>query len=361
MVQSTGSSERLALGLAKLSVLGIAAATAYALYRHPYFPTCCFSSDENSEPDPDHADRLAKIRMLAALQGYPGIKVFGALRIPDTGHKEHKEIDLVILTKRKLCLVEVKSWAGIVKCEVDGSWCQMCEDGSLLKHGNIVEEVKKRAALLESYLFRRGLKLPFSFIRCMVVIANPHCRVDETILPQPGVFSLQQWESFLRKEAQKSMFGWMKIKGLKKRKVMPSDLYQQLHNILSTAPTWDRLSFEGGDIIFGDFLHFNGLAEDLEALKMVKRSRISEVSVTNKQEHTSHLLGLCLKTISLAEVSCTLRDYRRTALKKENKDKAESEWHATVNGDTEVVFQAVGTTRPQVFKVNTVVAIHLSA
>jgi hypothetical protein len=36
------------------------------------------------------------------LQHYPGLDVFGALRIPSTEGKEHKEFDIVILSKRSV-------------------------------------------------------------------------------------------------------------------------------------------------------------------------------------------------------------------------------------------------------------------
>eukprot|EP00250_Pteridium_aquilinum_P011169 c19882_g1_i1 orf=95-1138(+) len=338
--------------LAKLSVLG---AAAYGLlYR---FPISCLLCSEALE-DPLHADRLAKILMLKELRENPGINFAGALRIPDTGDEDHKEVDLVILTRRKLYLVEAKSWSEKVKREIDGSWCQKYADGSLLRHGNIAEEVKKRAALLESYLFRRGLKPPSSFVQYIIVFTNPDCRVDETILCIPGVFSLQQWKAFLRKKAQKSALSWMIPK---KGKMMSSGFYQQLVSILSTAPTWDRLTLEGGDIVLGNFLHFNGSVEDMEALKMVKRSRVSDVSITSKQEHT-YILGLYLKTASMAEVRCTLRDYREASSRKDNKDKAdESVWLARVRGDTEVVFQVVGSMSSQMFKMSNVLFIHLSA
>eukprot|EP00250_Pteridium_aquilinum_P011170 c19882_g1_i2 orf=95-955(+) len=277
--------------LAKLSVLG---AAAYGLlYR---FPISCLLCSEALE-DPLHADRLAKILMLKELRENPGINFAGALRIPDTGDEDHKEVDLVILTRRKLYLVEAKSWSEKVKREIDGSWCQKYADGSLLRHGNIAEEVKKRAALLESYLFRRGLKPPSSFVQYIIVFTNPDC----------------------------------------------------------------RLTLEGGDIVLGNFLHFNGSVEDMEALKMVKRSRVSDVSITSKQEHT-YILGLYLKTASMAEVRCTLRDYREASSRKDNKDKAdESVWLARVRGDTEVVFQVVGSMSSQMFKMSNVLFIHLSA
>lgn len=50
-----------------------------------------------------------------------------------------------------------------------------------------------------------------------------------------------------------------------------------------------RLRLNGGRIVFGNFLNFNGLAKDMEVLKMVKRSRVSDVSITSQEEQINIL------------------------------------------------------------------------
>lgn len=41
-------------------------------------------------------------------------------------------------SNRKLYILEVKSWRGIIKSDIDGSWYQEFDDGSLVRLGNIV-------------------------------------------------------------------------------------------------------------------------------------------------------------------------------------------------------------------------------
>ena len=65
-------------------------------------------------------------------------------------------------------------------------------------------------------------------------------RLDETILGQSQVFSLQQLEVFLRKESSKSKTCCAKLKIPRKRMLISRDLYAQLHSILCTVPLWDR-------------------------------------------------------------------------------------------------------------------------
>lgn len=80
-------------------------------------------------------------------------------------------------------------------------------------------------------------------------------------------------------------------------------------------------------------------------------------------EDIGSFVGLHLKIASWADVSCTVRDYRESASKTENINirADESASPARVRGDTEVVFQVLGSTSPQVFKIECVLSIHLSA
>lgn len=298
--------------------------------------------------------------MLNALQKFSGMHVYCALRIPDTYLGERTEVDLVILTKRKLFVVEVKNWCGRVELDADGSWCQLLKDGSVVKHPNAVEDTQERAALLESYISRRGLTLPPSSLQCKVVLVNPNCRAEEAILSKREVLSFDEWESFLAKETKKSTFEWLQLVRPKRKKVLASDLRQQLHAILSTAPTWDRLMLEGGCTVLGEFLHFKGSAKDMEALKTVKRSRVSHLTMAHQRLRTNDFLGLFGGAFAEVEVTCTVRDYRTNSMKRKHKDCLDSKISATIRPDMEVVFRAVGTTRAQHFKVSNVVAIQLT-
>ncbi|KAI5069471.1 hypothetical protein GOP47_0015772 [Adiantum capillus-veneris] len=331
-----------------------AATESYLLYR---FPTSCILCSEETE-DLVHADYAAKVRMIVELQESPAVKFVGALRIPDTGDENNKNVDLVIRIKRKLYLVEVKYWSGKIKLEANGCWCQKHEDGSVVRLGNVVEEVKKRAALLELYLLRRGLELSSNFVQSIVVLAHPDCRVDGSILGIQQVFTSEEWKAFLRRKAQKIPFDWIVPS---KHPLLTNSFFQRLAGVLDTTPTWDRITFEGGDIALGNFLGFNGCSDDMEVLKSVKRSRVSDVSIKSQPEHMT-VLGFPLTTTVSAQASCTLRNYRAIVSKRGGKKNAEEPKQlAKVRGNTDVLFQTVGSNTPQLFTLSSVVLIQLSA
>ncbi|MCO5549330.1 hypothetical protein L7F22_002799 [Adiantum nelumboides] len=334
--------------LARYSFLGSA---AYLLYR---LPSSCFFCSEAPDDNSLHVEYIAKVRMIVELQESPAITFVSALRIPDIGIENHKNVDLVILIKRKLFLVEVKYWLGKVKVDANGCWCEKHEDGSLVRHGNVVEEVKKRAALLESYLLRRGLELPLNLVQSAIVLAHPDCRVDGSALGIKQVFTLEQWKAFLRRKTQKKSLDW----------IIPSKqqgFYQRLIGVLDTTPTWDRITFEGGDIALGNFLGFSGWSDDMETLKSIKRSRVSIVSIKSQRELTT-VLGFPLMAGVSANVSCTLRNYRDIVSKKWSRGNFEEhKWVGKVRGNTYVVFQRVGSNAPQMFMLSSVVLIQLSA
>ncbi|KAH7294599.1 hypothetical protein KP509_27G009000 [Ceratopteris richardii] len=344
--------------LAKYSFLG---AAAYGLlysvvdYAHR-LPISCLPWSEPEE-DHHHLDRLAVISMIKELEVNPGVNFVGALRIPRANDEGKKAVDLVILTGRKLYLVEVKSSSNKIKRDADGSWYEKYEDGSSIKHGNVIQDVKERVALLESYLVRRGFKLPSEFIHSAVVFSNPECRVDECILRIPGVFSSTQWKSLLSKKAQKHKLGWMSPH---KRHLLTMSLYQQLFCILKTAPTWDRLTFEDGGIVLGDFQGFEGTSDDLEALKRVKRTHVDSINIQRRADNLN-VFGYQVTTSVSAVLSYTLRDYRKILSRGEAKAITEEPKESiTVKGSTELGFLLVGSSIPKRFKLINLVSVQLS-
>ncbi|KAJ7524722.1 hypothetical protein O6H91_17G018200 [Diphasiastrum complanatum] len=279
--------------VSKLCFVAMAASAVLSLFRRLRMVLLTWAPSEEEELEGDRAGRIGELRVADIFQGIPGVRVFDSLRIPDTENKGRREIDLVLLTNRKIYVVEVKNWSGIIKLEPDGGWCQIRKNGTIQKHPNIVEETRYRAALLEAYLSRRGADLPPMCIDYKVFLVNSECRPEQAILMQPEVLTGVQWKYLLDQDLDRGYFTWLgPLYSTSKKGFLKASVYKQLQFILSTTPTWDRMWLEGGRIMVGDFLQFKGRAEDMEALKFVKRPTVSNLAMVHFRSLLPNLLAI---------------------------------------------------------------------
>ncbi|PON49512.1 Nuclease-related domain, NERD [Trema orientale] len=283
------------------------------------------------------ADRLEKL--------YGG-KAYVGLRIPDADTATRQNIDLVLLTtKGEAVVVSVKNLAGFVLINADGTW--VCETKNKTQTlPDPVEETRKQASILESYLEQRGILLPHGYLSCKVILPNPKCCTIQSSSFPSEVITYDQWVQ-LKPEAKGLFSGWIKGAFRGGKKETQESIQQNLSFILSTAPVWDRLELRGNKYVLGEFLEFKGKQEDLQALRNIKRSKVSRLII----QKTS-MLGLAHSRL---QVLYTPRDYR-------NEGASASEWKELgVRSSTEVLFQPQNSTKVRKFKFSSIVSMSLSA
>ncbi|KAL3701941.1 hypothetical protein R1sor_019963 [Riccia sorocarpa] len=353
------------LGLiAQAAAMGMATMMMVSLYRRLRGMLLLGYDQTLEETDSDRAGRLAELKVADVFQSVPGVQVYSCLRIPDTGRRGRREIDIVLLLKRELYVLEVKNWSGEIRVQPDGSWCQIRRNGSIQTHPNIVEETKYRASLLESYITRRGVKLPQDFVQSKVVLMNEECRPEQAIMMQREVLLSDQWQNFLDRNSSKGFTGWLKklVKPNTKTEGLNEATRKQLQFILSTAPTWDRLVLVGGSTFTGDFQRFKGTQEDLEALRGFKRSSYSQLLVSHQRSWLPQILGAIFGARPYVKLVLSSRDYRDG-----NPGWSDRKQQEVVNEETEVrsgleiMFRVVGQSKLQSFPVNKVLSMSLSA
>ncbi|KAI5347366.1 PREDICTED: Plasma membrane [Prunus dulcis] len=312
----------------------------YRLYR-------CFFSDDDDILDVETSDSKALFSVGERLVKLYGGKVYAGLRIPDADTATPQNIDLVLVSKGEAVVIAVKNFSGLISVNPDGSW--VCEGYSKRKtehHPDPVAETKKQASILESYLEQRGVALPEGYLSCKVVLSNPKvCTIQSSNFPSE-VVTYDQWVQL--KPEPKSMFsGWIKGAFRGGKKEMQESIHQKLNFILSTAPMWDRLELKGNKYVLGEFLEFKGKQEDVEALRNIKRSKISRLIV----QKTS-MLGFAPSRL---QVLYSPRDYR-------SEGASASEWkEVNVRSSTEVLFQPESSDKLRKFKLASIVSMSLSA
>ncbi|KAI5659736.1 hypothetical protein M9H77_28529 [Catharanthus roseus] len=108
-----------------------------------------------------------------------------------------------------------------------------------------------------------------------------------------------------------------------------------------------RIELKGDKFLLGDFLEFKGKQDDIQALRNVKRSKVSRLVI----QKTS-MLGLAHSKL---QVLYSPRDYR-------SEGASASEWkEVSVRSSTEVLFQLRNSSKVRKYKLSSVVGITLSA
>ncbi|KAF3951684.1 hypothetical protein ACB098_12G092000 [Castanea mollissima] len=306
----------------------------------------CFFYDDDAL-DLESSDFNALFSVANRLEKLYGGKVYVGLRIPDADTGSRQNIDMVLVNKGEAVVISVKNISGFVSVNSDGSW--VCEGGSKHKAERFpdpVAETKKQASILESYLEQRGVALPEGYFSCKVVLPNPKFGTLQSSSFPSEVITYDQWVQL--KPEPKSMFsGWIKGAFRGGKKEMQESIHQKLNFTLSTAPMWDRLELKGNKYVLGEFLDFKGKQEDINALKNIRRSKVSRLII----QKTS-MFGLAHSKL---QVLYSPRDYR-------SEGASGSEWkEVTVRSSTEVLFQPDNSTKVRKFKLSSVVSLTLSA
>ncbi|KAM3682698.1 hypothetical protein ACJW31_12G091700 [Castanea mollissima] len=306
----------------------------------------CFFYDDDAL-DLESSDFNALFSVADRLEKLYGGKVYVGLRIPDADTGSRQNIDMVLVNKGEAVVISVKNISGFVSVNLDGSW--VSEGGSKHKAERFpdpVAETKKQASILELYLEQRGVALPEGYFSCKVVLPNPKfCTIQSSPFPSE-VITYDQWVQL--KPEPKSMFsGWIKGAFRGGKKEMQESIHQKLNFTLSTAPMWDRLELKGNKYVLGEFLDFKGKQEDINALKNIRRSKVSRLII----QKTS-MFGLAHSKL---QVLYSPRDYR-------SEGASGSEWkEVTVRSSTEVLFQPDNSTKVRKFKLSSAVSLTLSA
>ncbi|KAL5973876.1 hypothetical protein ACLOJK_030535 [Asimina triloba] len=331
-----------------------------------------FYEDDEDVLQIDTTDSSAIFHVANRLEKLYGGRLYVGLRIPDADSTSKQSIDAVLVTKGFAMVVAVRNFSGFVDIEKDGSWIcsdsksrrkelhpdpvRLCmallfmpvkyfhiwkrtrvpvkcsvrsEDKQLLftclaalneaAISLVVLETKRQVAVLETYLEQRGVTLPEGYLIGKVVLPNPKC----------------------------------------------------------------RLELKGDKYVLGEFSEFKGKLEDVQALRSVKRTKVSRLIIQKstmfggleerayRKKNATHkntenivvwsnmaptsLSEIPISGRSKVQVLYAPRDYRSEGF-------SSSEWkEATVKSSTEVVFLPLNSKKTLKIKLSSIVSISLSA
>jgi Nuclease-related domain len=197
--------------------------------------------------------------------------IFGGKRVPrdmQAAAMGRFEIDLVVLTPRRVVALEVKNWSGRLRIDPQNPqrWIQDKRDGTSRSFDDPVAYNRDKLAALRSYLQHRGIDLPVQRFHQAVVLDNPWLLVDDSITRHPAVIVDKQLDVAVGKGTGISTVA---LAGLIQRFAKEEDAKLLTHEMLdvmtpaqkeaartaiSQLRTWDCLQLRGGRVLRGDLL-----------------------------------------------------------------------------------------------------------
>lgn len=202
-------------------------------------------------------------------------------RIPSLRDRRRYEIDLIVLTKKQLHVIEVKNWSGELFTR-NSQWVQRKRNGEEIEHPDLAQYNARKMQALTQYLQDHGVAVPPGFIRQTVLFMHPGLRMSSEIATHPHVIPRAMLDAYLKSQRGSSMAERMlhsvveACLNMENSKVVLEGLFSALHSsqlksavaALSELRTWDRVCFYGGRVEQGDMigLTINGEYIDLKAL-----------------------------------------------------------------------------------------------
>ncbi|KAL7106673.1 hypothetical protein ACP275_06G008600 [Erythranthe tilingii] len=306
-----------------------------------------YEDDADLDLDSSHCDSLfAVAKRLEKV--YKGCKVYVGLQIPDPDSASRQNIDLVLVTDQEAVVISVKDVSGFVSIDKDNNWvCTDANNRKTERFPNPVSETKRLVPILEEYLEQRGVALPQGYLSYKVICPNPSSSFIRSDFFPSEVITYDKLAQL--KPEQRSLYSkWIKGALISRNKKTQESFYEKLNSVLSTAPISDRLEIKGNKFILGEFVEFKGKQDDLQALRKIKRSKVSRLTV----QKTS-MFGFVHPTV---QVVYARRDYRF-----EGPSWSSQQEEISVRSSTEVVFQPQNSTRSRKYKLSSVVSMLLSA
>jgi hypothetical protein len=218
-------------------------------------------------------------------------EVFGGKRVPRRiGDPKggRYEIDLIVITPRRLHVIEVKNWSGVLSLDGD-SWVHDRHCGERKVFPDLVDYNHVKSIALQRYLESCGIEVPVERVVQTVVFANPRLRMDSRIALNPNVVTADMLEDYLYCQRGPSLgaYAVSALIQLCAEADEASKLSDGLFDIMSPGTvsrvraavdelqTWDRLQLLGGREVIGDLLWLDVAENRLPAEVLESRSEIN--------------------------------------------------------------------------------------
>jgi hypothetical protein len=238
--------------------------------------------------------------------------VFGGKRVPrdmKAASLGRYEIDLVVVTPRRIVALETKNWSGRLRLDGD-RWVHERRDGTVNVFDDLIARNRNKLRALRDYLAHSGLVLPLARFHHAVIFENPNLDLDDRLQMHPAVIVGRDVGVVLGRATSSMTYVLSKIiercvgnDGARLwaehvLDVISPGQQQATCAALSKLRTWDLLTLKGGRVLQGDLLWLRIGDETLDASIM---ARDSEMELRWRRT----LTGLCFMLLTEGAVGRT--------------------------------------------------------
>lgn len=197
--------------------------------------------------------------------------IFGGKRVPrDPANPAagRYEIDLVVVTPRRIAIIEVKHWSGTLR--LDGEhWVYQRRSGEVQAYESLVAHNDSKVRALRQHLQAAGLEVPRERFSQLVVFTHPRLDLDERLAAHPNVVTLYDLQvsgsrlgrgvtgselllARLIERCAKPATAGKLTDGL--LEMMTPTTTAKIAEVVGRLRTWDVVRVHGGRELIGDLL-----------------------------------------------------------------------------------------------------------
>ena len=203
---------------------------------------------------------------------FKGCHSFAAKRIPDPLNKRRREIDLIVVTAKKVYVIECKNWGGKLTVSIDNKhWKQTNSIGNVIRHEDVLSLNTFKMKLLVDYLRQRNIHVQPERVCQKLIFMNKSLVIDSSLIAKhPDVISPDRLDTYLGKENNKlkpheqlfsSVIGLLLDEELKGKVLEGLEIdrvggqnHDRLIEEIGKLATWDKIFLHGSKILTGDII-----------------------------------------------------------------------------------------------------------
>ena len=240
--------------------------------------------------------------------------LFPNKRVP-TAHGR-REIDLMVVTTKRIHVIEVKNWSGSLRIE-GSDWVQTRRDGTELRHRDLLVDQHEKNTALMRYVARQGVHLSTDlaarYFCNKVLFMNPRLDVHSpTITTHPDVLTRGRLDDFLKQQPKKA-FGEQMIGSVIQWCLdsdnaglvmdgyfgsLPTEKTEAITAAFDRLSTWDALHYYGDRIEIGDIIHI------VAGGQLLKRDRFEGKCTYSLGWTRGKTVGIMKAIVGLGPLGC---------------------------------------------------------
>ncbi|GMV93180.1 MAG: hypothetical protein AMXMBFR82_29580 [Candidatus Hydrogenedentota bacterium] len=194
---------------------------------------------------------------------------FHSKRVPSPAERRRYEIDLIVLTKKQIHIIEVKNLSGAITANAD-KWIQTKRNGMQVLMESPIVRNDRKMRVLETHLQKCGVDLDSSYFSQRVVLMNPNVNLCRVVAHSPRVIQRHQLDKYLKRSGGIG-FGEQLIHSVIEYcldteasdavldgmfQSMTSSMQSRIRHSLGCLETFDKVLLYGGKVLPGDILDF---------------------------------------------------------------------------------------------------------